>query len=173
MTSPGWYYAKDDQQFGPVTAAQLKQLAATGELSSDCRVWRDGMKEWKLVSDVPGLAAVLKPDPVPSVAPSPTAPRLSEATAPEPKGLADRLGFVYHIGTICKVLSVLWSLYCLVGAGLGAINVLLGDASRRIDSTAEVAGFVTGVAIGLAMWVFLWIAIAGPLTLLWAATRIK
>ena len=75
MTSPGWYYAKDGDQIGPVTAAQLKKLAETGELTSDCRVWRDGMKEWKLASDVPGLAAAM------TSAPTSTARRQEQALA--------------------------------------------------------------------------------------------
>ena len=79
MTSPGWYYAKDGDQIGPVTAAQLKKLAETGELTSDCRVWRDGMKEWKLVSEIPRLAALLKQDP-----PSASQPRQPQSPVVAP-----------------------------------------------------------------------------------------
>lgn len=46
MPEVQWYYARNDQQFGPVSAAELKQLADSGELSPDDLLWREGMDSW-------------------------------------------------------------------------------------------------------------------------------
>ena len=50
-----WYYARNDQQFGPVSAAELKQLADTGRLSPDDLLWREGMDSWATAINLRGL----------------------------------------------------------------------------------------------------------------------
>jgi hypothetical protein len=50
-----WYYAKDNKQFGPVNAAELKRLSQAGELRPEDLVWSDGMKEWSAARKVKGL----------------------------------------------------------------------------------------------------------------------
>ncbi len=55
MSANEWYYAKGDQQKGPVSSAELKQLAASEEISPDDLVWREGMGEWVAASNVRGL----------------------------------------------------------------------------------------------------------------------
>jgi hypothetical protein len=50
-----WYYAKDNKQFGPVNAVELKRLSQTGELRPEDLVWTDGMKEWSAARKVKGL----------------------------------------------------------------------------------------------------------------------
>jgi hypothetical protein len=49
-----WYYEQDGEQHGPVTVAELKQLAAAGKLH-DARVKRDGMADWLPAAQVKGL----------------------------------------------------------------------------------------------------------------------
>ncbi len=50
-----WYYARDDDKHGPVTAAQLKELAANGGLTPSDLVWRDGLSEWMPARRIHGL----------------------------------------------------------------------------------------------------------------------
>src|SRR5947209_6494393 len=50
-----WFYAKDGQQAGPVSALQLRQLAAAGQLGSSDLVWKQGMPKWVPASEVKGL----------------------------------------------------------------------------------------------------------------------
>lgn len=50
-----WYYAKDGQQFGPISSQQLKQLAASGGLVPEDLVFREGSKDWVAASTVQGL----------------------------------------------------------------------------------------------------------------------
>ena len=48
--SEEWYYAKNNQQFGPISAAQINELVESGQLSADDLVWKDGMTHWQAVS---------------------------------------------------------------------------------------------------------------------------
>jgi len=50
-----WYYARDDQPMGPVSASELKQLAEVGELKPDDLLWREGMDEWTTAINLRGL----------------------------------------------------------------------------------------------------------------------
>ena len=55
MNPTEWFYAKGDKHSGPVNQAELKRMAATGELSPDNLIWREGMAEWTLARNVRGL----------------------------------------------------------------------------------------------------------------------
>ena len=55
MPEVQWYYARNDQQFGPVSAAELKQLADDGKLSPDDLLWREGMESWNTAINLRGL----------------------------------------------------------------------------------------------------------------------
>ena len=80
-----FFYSKGDQPFGPVTARQLKQLAAEGNLLPPDFVWREGGTEKVLAANVRGLVfkgsadAELIPPPLPQLAEQPTPPPLSKA----------------------------------------------------------------------------------------------
>ncbi|NLS95867.1 MAG: DUF4339 domain-containing protein [Planctomycetaceae bacterium] len=50
-----WFYAKNDQPCGPVSAVELKQFAERGELREEDLVWREGMVEWIPASKIKGL----------------------------------------------------------------------------------------------------------------------
>lgn len=65
-----WHYARGGEKHGPITTAQLKELATTGQLSPDDLVWREDMKDWRKASTVKGLF----PEATPSVATTATAP---------------------------------------------------------------------------------------------------
>jgi hypothetical protein len=55
MSSTGWFYTRGSKRFGPVAAAELKQLADHGELASEELVWREGMEHWVPARRVKGL----------------------------------------------------------------------------------------------------------------------
>lgn len=75
--SSNWYYAKDDQQQGPVSEADLKRRLASGLLGAETLVWRDGMEKWAAASSVGELA------PASAVAGFPP-PAAASATSPAP-----------------------------------------------------------------------------------------
>ena len=55
--SEQWYYTKGRQKVGPISADELKQLAASGQLSRTDLVWTDGMPEWIPAAKRKGLFA--------------------------------------------------------------------------------------------------------------------
>src|SRR4051794_24897132 len=81
---PDWYYAKDGQQYGPVPAQQLKQMAGAGQLQPDDLVFQEGGTQWVAASTVKGLFAGA---PAPAPAPSPIARAPSRGKS-EPAGFA-------------------------------------------------------------------------------------
>jgi uncharacterized RDD family membrane protein YckC len=49
-----WYYAESGQQRGPVTDAELNDLAQAGSIRDDTLVWREGMADWQPYGKVRG-----------------------------------------------------------------------------------------------------------------------
>lgn len=50
-----WYYAIEEQQFGPVPLHQLQQMLDRGELLATDMVWEQGSPDWLPVAEVPEL----------------------------------------------------------------------------------------------------------------------
>ena len=50
-----WYYAVGGQQYGPVSANELKSLVESGELRSDDLIWRHGLSDWVAAERLKGL----------------------------------------------------------------------------------------------------------------------
>lgn len=50
-----WYYAKGNEKVGPISSADLKQLAADGTVLPSDNVWRSDWSEWRTASSVKGL----------------------------------------------------------------------------------------------------------------------
>lgn len=92
MTAEGsWYYAKNNTKHGPVSNAQLKSLAADGQLQPTDLVWKEGMEEWKPAGRVAGLfsdssgSAVTSPTPASAASPSlPSSPSFSGVVPADP-----------------------------------------------------------------------------------------
>lgn len=91
MADAIWYYAVEDEEKGPVTAAQLKALAGSGKLKSDDLVWREGLDDWKPAREISGLftgtaaKTTTRPtEPAPPPAAEPAKPKRSAAT-PQPQ----------------------------------------------------------------------------------------
>lgn len=53
MAEAQWYYSRGGQQTGPVTIDQLRQMAATGQITPQDLVWRDGMAQWQPIGTLP------------------------------------------------------------------------------------------------------------------------
>jgi ferredoxin len=58
-----WYYARHQRRIGPLTSAQLRELAAAGALSPADMVFRTGMRQWVAAGTVKGL---FPPNPAPT-----------------------------------------------------------------------------------------------------------
>ena len=76
-----WYYSVQGNRFGPVGAAELRQLADSGQLSHSDLVWKEGLQSWATASKVKGLFAKPAPPPLPPP------PRSQCAAAAAPQAL--------------------------------------------------------------------------------------
>jgi hypothetical protein len=47
-----WFLANGDKKVGPLSAARIVERIATGKVPSHARAWREGMIEWKAVSEI-------------------------------------------------------------------------------------------------------------------------
>ena len=66
---------KDGQQYGPVTAEQLRSWMAENRANAQTLVQADGTPDWKPLGSLPEFAADLKPPAVPpTITPPPCAP---------------------------------------------------------------------------------------------------
>ena len=67
--SSSYHIANNGQQKGPFSTEQLKQLVATGELTPDTHVWKQGMSDWQLANQVEEFRNILGsiPPPPPTV----------------------------------------------------------------------------------------------------------
>jgi len=80
------FVALNDQPAGPFGQAQLKQMIASGQLTGQTLVWKDGMADWAPANDVAELQAMMQ-----SAAPMPT---------PEPKPADDPAKYVTGVWSI-------------------------------------------------------------------------
>jgi hypothetical protein len=66
-----WYYQpRGGKQVGPVSGTELRQLAASGQLSPTDLVWKEGMGAWVPASSIKGLFNSNPAPPLVSAAPS-------------------------------------------------------------------------------------------------------
>ena len=47
-----WWIGIDGKQEGPFKVAEIKELLALGEVTTNSHVWKNGMGKWKLISEV-------------------------------------------------------------------------------------------------------------------------
>ncbi|OZC03923.1 SPFH domain-containing protein [Rubricoccus marinus] len=63
--APSFHVSKDGQTAGPFTMDQLKAQAASGELTRESHVWREGMDGWKTAGEVEAMQPVFGAVPPP------------------------------------------------------------------------------------------------------------
>ena len=72
-----WYWMQDGQKSGPVSTAELKELARTARLKPTDMIWREGLPNWVQASQAKGL--FVPPPPVAAAQP----PTRRAAAAPD------------------------------------------------------------------------------------------
>ncbi|MEZ6126822.1 MAG: GYF domain-containing protein [Planctomycetaceae bacterium] len=128
--NPTWYYAKGEEKIGPISSAELKQLAANGTVLPTDNVWRSDWAEWKPASTVKGLCPQ-KAGPPPLQSPrSPLGPdslRLATETA---ENVSRKLWFLdlrFEQFATPRLIGFVFvaSLLLLAMIGIGAIGYAL------------------------------------------------
>ena len=65
-----WYYADAGQQAGPVDDAQIEALIASGKITPDTLVWRQGMANWQPLKEARPAGAPTAATPAPAEQPA-------------------------------------------------------------------------------------------------------
>jgi len=91
-----WFYTQNGQRFGPYSSADLKALAASGEVHRETLVWKEGLADWVPAQQVEGMFDLTATAKTPSPPPVPSA--VGAAPAPDgslPPVIAPRGGEMY------------------------------------------------------------------------------
>jgi hypothetical protein len=83
-----WHYKRDDEQHGPFTSVQLKELAASGQLVPSDLVWKEGVVDWLPASNLNGLFPGKMEVMPPTVAPVLAVPSVTKMPPIPPSGAA-------------------------------------------------------------------------------------
>lgn len=67
--SAQWYVSSEGQTLGPYTGEQLQQFAQEGRIIASTLLWAEGMTEWLLASQIPGVLPE-QATPAPTAAPA-------------------------------------------------------------------------------------------------------
>lgn len=97
-----WHYAKGGEKHGPISAAQLKELAKTGQLAPDDLVWREDMKEWKKAGTVKGLF----PEQARTAAKSPPPPPVAGGQRDDTQSIWEQPAVIAGLCLFCFPLGV-------------------------------------------------------------------
>lgn len=159
-----WYYSENNQQMGPVSEEELKTKARTGALTAKSLIWKEGMSDWKSISDVPEISLALNvvPSPIQPMAPMPQNPYVAPSstyTAPMPYGqpMANNSGggtLTFAIVTtvvsflMCNVISLILGIIAIVFASQISSKYAIGDQIGA-QGSARTSRILSWIAVGL------------------------
>jgi GYF domain 2 len=158
MASRSWFYASDDQQKGPFSEVEFRELIARGIVRPTTLVWGDGMSEWTKAGDIPGF---LRSAPGAAASFDQTAGRVdpsfgNDASQHAPPGdrmpeLEVSFGRLLRIYWLFMWRSVLGALVIGFSLGFvfGFVLSALGVPLAQIKTIGSVVGLVGGVAWAL------------------------
>lgn len=150
-----WYYAKGDQQFGPVDTADLQARLESGEVLASDLCWTEGMSSWQPVatrSDVFTVSAVLQPATAQTVATTP----LSYA-APSIGAPLDASGRpMFFVGFWWRVLAHLIDALVLMIPNQ-ILSLISQEAAGSLGRNSDEAMMMT-IAVGMAgQYILAWL----------------
>src|SRR4051812_28073192 len=158
-----WYYARANQQIGPLELYVLQGMLQRGEVLAGELVWTDGMSEWTPAGQVAALRTIAPPS---MMAPA-FAPHMPQAVGPgvpmspplgyqhpysaygsAAEGLADHSGKATASMVLGIVSLLAW--FCpLVGFGVTITGLVMGSKGKQSSARGQaVAGLVLNT-IGL------------------------
>jgi GYF domain 2 len=159
MASRSWFYASDDQQKGPFSEVEFRELIARGTVGPTMLVWADGMSEWTKAGDVPGLLRGT-PGAAPSLdqAAGRVEPSFAGNDAPHRAPAGDRrqeleitLGRLFRIYWLLIWRSLLGSLVIgfVLGFIIGLVLRVVGVPLPQIRTISGVVGLAGGAVWAL------------------------
>ena len=148
-----WYLARDGEQFGPISDAEMAKFVELGHLKPTDLLWREGFPDWR-----PAMV-VFPPRARPMPGPVPGGPGLPHGDARQPAGRprmmaepfgapapADRAGYAGYEeegrrrpGVLARVAKLLL-LVAVLAAAAGAAYVYRGELRALVVSFTEPSG---------------------------------
>ncbi len=138
-----WYYAKDNQQCGPVNTEDLRKLYHSGEITANTLVWRQGMTQWARYCDVPELH-VLQQQIYPST-PTPT----TQSSATPSTNTFGLVGFILGIVSLLLCCCGLTAIPGLVLSIIAQVQISQ-EPTRYRDSWMAITGIVLNALVLIA-----------------------
>ena len=148
MANGEWYYARGNQQQGPVALQVIQEMLRTGQIQPNDLVWKQGLPNWLAASQVPELYAgqpgAAAQQPAPPYAPAPQ-------QYPQPGGYAQPGYFPaqqpYQGEPVPNYLvqAILVTLFCCLPFGIVSIvyaaqvntKLAAGDYAGALDSSQK------------------------------------
>lgn len=131
-----WYFVKDGQSTGPINDEQIRSLIASGAISPNTQVWKEGMAEWAEVQATE-LKSSLVSRPrlsAPSVAPAPPAIAAPASLRSPPPNFESPT----TLATIVKILMIVGLVLCFASIGIGVMEHM--KLKQGIDTSEEELG---------------------------------
>lgn len=113
MSGKIWWYAKNSDRFGPYDAAEFQTLGASGVITANDLVWKDGTANWLPATSIKGLLPQ-KPASTPPALPPSIPPNITPEIRTEPihqHTTADDTGSTFDLAAVKKFNKVLMGIF--------------------------------------------------------------
>jgi hypothetical protein len=144
----------DGNQYGPISAEQLRQWIAEGRANAQTKVLAEGTTEWKPLSEFPEFFATSPPPPgaPPSLPSMPSMPALGgfaqSAAADQVNGPAIGLIVVAILGFLAQAFSLIWrTAFSALTAAQSGQPEWLTMFSGTASIIAAILGILSGILI--------------------------
>jgi hypothetical protein len=144
----------DQNEYGPITAEQVRQWMAEGRLNALSKIQVDGSGQWKLLREMPEFASLVPSPPAISLeAPSPSSPVVGGSAAPPVNNPLAGWALGTGIASLaCCPLGIL----SLAGIVLGAVALAQIKQNPKQGGRALAIGGIVLGCISLLLAVIFW-----------------
>ena len=146
----------DQNEYGPISAEQVRQWVAEGRLNGMSRIQVEGSGVWKQLRDMPEFSTLLTPPPPPPAPITLAAPRPPSSTgAPAANPLAG-----WALGTgIASVVCCCLPVLSPVSIVLGAMALSQSNQNPHQGGRALATGGIVLGCVSLVMAIIFWVIV--------------
>jgi len=144
----------DGNEYGPISAGQVRQWMEEGRLNGQSKIQVDGTGVWKQLRDMPEFATLLPPPPPPVPPKPPGAPRLPSLAGVPPNNPVAAWALGTGIASLaCCFLPILSPVSIVLGAvAHSQLNQNPNQGGRGLATAGIVLGCISMV-MGVTFWV--------------------
>jgi tetratricopeptide (TPR) repeat protein len=144
-----YYFADNDQQFGPFTFDELK----TKRLKKSTLVWTEGMQDWTIANDIDELKDILisEPPPLPKKKTGPTTFEAIQYKQTPPPVTITKYDLAYEKETEATFVGIMLLVIPLILKFSGAITFETEESYKEARTVFAVGSLI--LRIGVTVWV--------------------